>query len=181
MCHLVGHLQVWQGVAGASHTKQVWHCQKQSACWLQTESRVQSESGCSPGRLSESLTVHHGSGIPLMKSFIHDVPEETWCAYDVFIIFQSLEQFREKLMLWKANTEGEGLRVNMDKTKVLIPKLGLDVHHSSDKDPCAMCLKGVVTNSIFCRIVYTRDAVVSLAFWSLIPASRIKYVLDISD
>ena len=63
MGHLVGSWQAWHWwVAGTAHTKHVCKRQKQSACWLQPEWRVQCESGHSPRLLLEPLTVHHGSG-----------------------------------------------------------------------------------------------------------------------
>ena len=76
---------------------------------------------------------------------------------------------------------GKGLRVNVDKTKVLMSGLGLDVLQKSSKDPCGMCLKGVLTNSIFCGIYSvgsTRDAEVSLVFGHLIPALVVNSIRD---
>ena len=46
--------------------------------------------------------------------------------------------------------EGQGLRINMGKTKVLIAGVGLNVLQKSGKDPFGMCLKGIRTNSILC-------------------------------
>ena len=57
---------------------------------------------------------------------------------------------QQKLILWKTNMEGKGLRVNMGKTKVLISGPRLDVLQKSGKDICGVCLKGVRANSIFC-------------------------------
>ena len=63
-------------VTGVAHTEHVWKRQKQSACWLQPEWKVQCESGRSPTLLREPLTVHQGSGSPL-RSFAYDVPWKT--------------------------------------------------------------------------------------------------------
>ena len=61
----------------------------------------------------------------------------------------SLEELQEKLILWKTNMEGKGLRVNMGKTKFLISGPGIDVLQKFGKDACGVCLKGVGTSSIF--------------------------------
>ena len=52
------------------------------------------------------------------------------------------------------------------------------------KDPHSMCFKGISTDSIFVVVVpvaSTRNAVVSLALWSLSPASGVNGVLDSPD
>ena len=46
--------------------------------------------------------------------------------------------------------ENKGLRVNMEKTKVMICGKGLDTIKPSGKYPCSVCRKGVGRNSIFC-------------------------------
>ncbi len=58
--------------------------------------------------------------------------------------------------------EQKGLRVNMPKTKILISGVGLDVLKDSGKFPCAVCRKGVRTNSILCTGC-TRGAVAFVA------------------
>ena len=70
-CHLVGLSKVrcW-GVASTTQTEHAWKCQRQGACWLQPEWRVQYESGCSPRFLLQAPTVYHGSGShPLRVSY----------------------------------------------------------------------------------------------------------------
>ena len=151
-CHLVGSSQArhWW-VVGAAHTEHVWKHQKQGACWLQPEWRVQYESGCSPRLLLEPLTVHHGSGSPLPE-FCTGCDWENLHADDLVIITEVLKE-SQQLILWKTNIAGKGLRVNMGKSKVLISGPWLNVLQKSGKDPCCMCLKGVSTNSIFCGVV----------------------------
>ena len=46
--------------------------------------------------------------------------------------------------------EGKVLQVNVDKTKVLISGLGIDMLQKSGKDPSAVCLSGAGTHSNFC-------------------------------
>ena len=47
--------------------------------------------------------------------------------------------------------EEKGLRVNAGKTKIMICDTGLDLLQSSGEFPCAVCLTGVGSNSIFCK------------------------------
>ena len=47
--------------------------------------------------------------------------------------------------------EKKGLRVNVGKTKIMICGTGLDLLESSGEFPCAVCLTGVGSNSIFCK------------------------------
>ena len=42
---------------------------------------------------------------------------------------------QQRLILWKTNLEGKGLGASIDKTKVLIPRPGLDVLQKSGKIP----------------------------------------------
>ena len=46
--------------------------------------------------------------------------------------------------------ENKVVRVNMEKTKVMICGKGLDTIKPSGKYPCSVCRKGVGRNSIFC-------------------------------
>ena len=73
----------------------------------------------------------------------------------IVIITESREKLPEKLIIWKTNTEGKGLRVNMGKTKVLISGLGHNVLQKSDRDLCDVCLNDVGTNPIFCDDCYS--------------------------
>ena len=109
---------------------------------------------------SVKVGVHQGSCLsPLLfitvlealsQEFRTGCPWENLYADDLVIISESLEELQQKLFLWKTNMEEKGLRVNMGKTKVLISGPNLDVLQKSGKYPCAVCLKGVGTNSIFC-------------------------------
>ena len=46
---------------------------------------------------------------------------------DDLVIFESLEELQEKLILWKSSMEGQVIRVHMDRPRVLISEPGLDV------------------------------------------------------
>ena len=121
----------------------------QSTCWLQPEWSVQWENEFHQGSCLSpllSITVLEA----LYQEFRTGCSWEDLYADDRVIVTESLEELQEKLVLWKTNMEGRGLRVNTGKTKVLISGPGLDVLQKSGQDPCAVCLKGVGTNSIFC-------------------------------
>ena len=68
-------------------------------------------------------------------------------ADDLVLVAQSKEELREKVLQWKECMELKGLKVNIEKTKVMrsgksgeIVKIG--------RWPCAVCGKGVGANSI---------------------------------
>ena len=87
--------------------------------------------GCN---LSEAFSlkvgVHQGSCLSLRlfikvldalsQEFGTECPLENLYADDLIIITEFLEKQQEKLILWKTNMEGKGLRVNMSKANVLI-------------------------------------------------------------
>ena len=116
------------------------------------------------GQLSDEFKVqvgvHQGSVLsPLLfilvlealsREFRTGVPWELLYADDLVIIERSLEACIEKLRRWKAGLEQKGLSVNMSKTKFMVSGVGLDTLSDSGKDPCAVCRKGVGSNSIFC-------------------------------
>ena len=62
-------------------------------------------------------------------------PWENLHADDRIIAIESSEELQERLIIWKTNMEGKGLRVNVGKTKVLMSRPGLDVLQKSGKDP----------------------------------------------
>ena len=55
-----------------------------------------------------------------------------------------------KLEFWKKRLEAKGLRVNIEKTKIMICGKNLHSLKDSGKHPCGVCCKGVGSNSIFC-------------------------------
>ena len=65
-------------------------------------------------------------------------------------MFTLLESPKNINQFSKANMEEKGLRVNMKKTKILVSGLGLDQLQNSGKYPCAVCRRGVRSNSIRC-------------------------------
>ena len=71
-------------------------------------------------------------------------------ADDLVIIAETLCELLEKFRLWKANLESKGLRVNVDKTKILVSAHNAPKPVDGSKFPCGVCNKGVGINSIKC-------------------------------
>ncbi|XP_060771234.1 uncharacterized protein slc22a21 isoform X2 [Neoarius graeffei] len=87
----------------------------------------------------------------LSREFRTGCPWELLYADDLVISSDSLEELLERLRLWKIGLESKGLRVNMSKTKILMSGPNLNSLKDSGKHPCAVCRKGVGSNSIFCN------------------------------
>ena len=119
------------------------------ACWLQPEWRVQCESGCSPRFLPELPTVHHGSGSPFPKVPYRKHLGNPVCRWPGNHHWITGGTARETHPLedqhWRKGTSDQH-----EQNKVLISGPGLHVLQKPSKDPCAMCLKGIGTNFIFC-------------------------------
>ena len=67
------------------------------------------------------------------------------------MFIQFFSDFLYKILTWKEAIEKKGLRVNAEKTKIIICGTGLDLLQSSGEFPCAVCHTGVGSNSIFCN------------------------------
>ena len=145
------------------------------ACWFLPEWRIQCESEYSPRLPAEPPTVHCSSGRPLQRSSHWTSLEKLVCRYLV-VICEFLEEPQDKLILWKTHIEGKGIGINQGSDIRVRTRCALE----SQQDPCAVFLKGVSTNSIFCGGC-SSHVVVSLVISSLIPASRLSDVLDRPD
>ena len=178
-CHLVGFSQACRGVAGVLHSKHVWQFQKQSACWLQSEWRVECKNGSSPRRLSGPVTVHHRSGSPFSRVSYRMSLGKPVC---LVIIFKSLEELQKKLILWMSDMEGKGPGVNICKTKVLISGPELNMFQNPAKKTLCHVSQGCWHKlHLLWRLLLdwsTRDTMVSLALWSPIPSPGSIDVLD---
>ena len=83
------------------------------------------------------VSVHQGSVLNLLLFFIvlealsHEfcsgVPWEDHYANDFVIIAESLEECVRRLLTWKEAMQEKGLRVNAEKTKIMICGMGLDL------------------------------------------------------
>ena len=122
-------------------------------------SRVRVGSGYSE-EFGVKVGVHRGSVLsPLLFIIVLEVlsrefqtgcPWELLYADDLMISAESMEELLVKLKTWKAEMERKGLRVNMEKTKIMVSGPNLDLLTKSGKDPRGVCQTSVGRNAIFC-------------------------------
>ena len=104
--------------------------------------------------------LHQGSALsPVLFIIVMDrvcrkirggLPWELLYADDLALMAQDLDELRDKLRKWKRDMEAKGMRVNLGKTKVMWG--GSDCRRDYGvKFPCAVCDKGVGSNSILCE------------------------------
>lgn len=105
--------------------------------------------------------VHQGSALsPLLfiivmeeitKDIKQGLPFEVLFADDLILMTDAEEKLRDKLLTWLTTLEEHGMKVNLDKTKVMECKKHSAVEESAYvKWPCAICKKGVGSSSIQC-------------------------------
>ena len=61
----------------------------------------------------------------------------------VSVISETEEELIKRLNEWKDNVESKGMRVNMNKTKVMICGERQKVRQKAVRWPCGVCSKGV--------------------------------------
>jgi len=66
------------------------------------------------------------------------------------VIAETEEDLIKKLNEWKDFVENRGMRVNMNKTKVMISGERQKVTQKAVRWPCGVCGRGVGSNSIQC-------------------------------
>ena len=104
--------------------------------------------------------MHQGSALsPLLfvvvmeaisREFRVALPWELLYADDMAVIAETEVELIKRLNEWKDNVESKGMRVNMNKTKVMISGERQKVRQKSVRWPCRVCSKGVGSNSIQC-------------------------------
>ena len=77
------------------------------------------------------------------------LPWEILYADDLVLLAESLEELKERLVNWKKALESKGLKVNMNKTKIMVGQQKMK-EQVKGKYPCAVCGRGVGRNSIKC-------------------------------
>jgi hypothetical protein len=103
--------------------------------------------------------VHQGSVLsPLLFVTVMDVVSaevrqgllmELLYADDLVIMGESLKELEKKFLEWKRVMESKGLKVNVNKTKIMVGD-GIKLVIKSEIDPCSVCGKRVKRNSIRC-------------------------------
>ena len=70
-------------------------------------------------------------------------------ADDLVLTSEMMEGLREKFWKWKEAFESKRLKVNLGKTKVIVSETEGEVS-VSNVDPCGICGKRVMSNSVLC-------------------------------
>ena len=73
------------------------------------------------------------------------------CADDLVITADSEEQVVRRFNEWKSKLETRGLKVNMDKTKIIVVGREPAVRPQRGRYPCGVCGERVGVNSVWCQ------------------------------
>ena len=99
----------------------------------------------------------------LFKRIRVGLPWELLYADDLCLLAETEKELMERINCWKDAMKSKGLRVTMDKTKVMFRKVKTGQVENFEKWPCTVCKKGVEANSINCTVCisngYIKDAV----------------------
>ena len=105
-----------------------------------------------------NVGMHQGSALsPLLfvivmeaisRKFRVALPWELLCADDLVVIAETEEDLIKRLNEWKNNAENRGMRVNMNKTKVMISGERQKPVQKAARWLCGVCDRGVGSNSI---------------------------------
>jgi len=68
--------------------------------------------------------------------------------YCLAVITETEEELIKRLNEWKDNTESKGMRVDMNKTKVMISGERQKVRQKAVRWPCGVCSKDVGSNAL---------------------------------
>ena len=71
-------------------------------------------------------------------------------ADDLAVITENEEELIRRLNEWKDNVESKGMRVDVNKSNVMISGERQKVRQKAVKWPCGGCSKGVGSNSLQC-------------------------------
>jgi len=99
--------------------------------------------------------MHQGSALsPLLFVIVTEAISrefrELLYADDLAVIAETEEELVTRLNEWNDNLESKGMRVNMNKTKVMISGERQKVRQKAVRWPCRVCSKGVGSNSLQC-------------------------------
>ena len=103
--------------------------------------------------------VHQGSVLSLLLFAIvvvvitenarRGVVNELLYADDLVIMSEDVEDLKERFWNWKDALESKGLKVNTRKTKLMVSGSERDLFKSKI-DPCGVCGRRVMANSVLC-------------------------------
>ena len=86
----------------------------------------------------------------ISREFRVILPWELLCADDLVVIAETEQALIKRLHEWKNNVENRGVRVNMNKAKVMISGERQKPLQKAARWPCGVCGRGVGSNSIQC-------------------------------
>jgi len=86
----------------------------------------------------------------ISKEFRVALPRELLYADDLAVIAETEEELITRLNEWKDNVESKGMRVNMNKTKVMTRGECQKVRPKAVRWSRGVCSKGVGSNSLQC-------------------------------
>ena len=69
---------------------------------------------------------------------------------DLVVIAETEDDLIKRLNEWKDNMENRGVRVNMNKTKVMVSGERQKLMQKAARWPCGVCGRGVGSNSMQC-------------------------------
>ena len=82
-------------------------------------------------------------------------------ADDLVVIAETEVDLIKRLNEWKNNVENRGMRVNMNKSKVMVSEVCQKLMQKAIRWPCGVFGRGVCDNSLLVvRIRYTRNVAV---------------------
>ncbi len=129
------------------------------ALYVNSTSKVKTAAGVSE-EFSIRVGVHQGSALsPLIfivvmqeatKEARREGLKELLHADDLGLMAESEEEAVEKFRAWKRERGRGGLRVNMEKTKVVISGEEPRIRMESGRYPCGCCRRVVGGNSVYC-------------------------------
>jgi len=99
----------------------------------------------------------------ISREFRVALPWELLYADDLAVIAETEEELIKRLNEWNENVESKGMRVSMNKSKVMISGERQKVRQKDVRWPCGVCNKSVGSNSLQCtdaRNGYIRNVVV---------------------
>jgi len=86
----------------------------------------------------------------ISREFRVALPWELLYADDMAVIAETKEGLIKRLNEWKDNGESKGMRVSMNKTKVMMSGERQKVRQKAVRWPGGVCSKGVGSNSLQC-------------------------------
>jgi len=86
----------------------------------------------------------------LSREFRVALPWELLYTDDLVVIAETEDDLIKRLNEWKDFVENRGMRVNMNKTKVMISGEWQKVMQKAVRWPCGVCGRGVSNNSMQC-------------------------------